>query len=52
MAMKLPRNIRNGPVSRKWIAPTKPAYSQVILDRHAARVKVTRERIELMLKSV
>ena len=38
--------------SRKKIAPSKPAYSQVILDRHVARVKATRERIELKLKSL
>jgi hypothetical protein len=37
---------------QKKIAFTKPAYSQVILDRHAARAKVTRECIELRLKSL
>jgi hypothetical protein len=38
--------------SGKGIAPIKPAYSQVILGRHVARVKATRERIELRLKSL
>ena len=38
--------------SGKKIAPTKPVYSQVILDRHVAMVKATRERIELRLKSL
>jgi hypothetical protein len=38
--------------SGKKIVFTKPAYSQVILDRHGARVKATRERIELRLKSL
>ena len=36
----------------KKIAPTEPTYSQVILDRHAARVKATREGIELRLKNL
>lgn len=38
--------------SGKKIVLTKPAYSKVILDRHAARVKATQERIELKLKSL
>jgi len=37
--------------SGKKINLLKPAYSQAILDRHAARVSVTRERIELKLRS-
>jgi hypothetical protein len=31
--------------SGKKISSTKPAYSQVILDRHVAMAKATRERI-------
>ncbi len=38
--------------SRKKITLSKPAYSQATRDRHAARVKATRERIELQLKSL
>ncbi len=38
--------------SGKKIAFTNTAYSQVILDRHAARVKAAREHIELGLKSL
>jgi hypothetical protein len=38
--------------SRKKINLLKPAYSQAILDRHAARVRATRERIELKLRSL
>ncbi len=43
--------------SQEWMSGKKiillePAYSQVILVRHAERVKVTRERIELRLKSL
>jgi hypothetical protein len=38
--------------SRKKITLSKPAYSQAIWDRHAARVKATREQIELRLKSL
>jgi len=37
--------------SRKKITLSEPAYSQAIRDRHAARVKTTREQIELRLKS-
>jgi hypothetical protein len=38
---------------RKKIAHTEPAYSQVKLDRHVARVKATsRECIELRLMSL
>jgi len=33
--------------SRKKITLSEPAYSQAIWDRHAARVKTIRERIEL-----
>jgi len=36
----------------KKITLSKPAYSQAIQDRHAARVKATREQIELRLKSL
>ncbi len=45
--MKLPRN---GPAEK--ITLSKPAYSQAIRDRHAERVKATREQIELRLKSL
>jgi hypothetical protein len=38
--------------SGKKITLSEPAYSQTIRDRHAARVKATRERIELRLKSL
>jgi hypothetical protein len=38
--------------SRKKITLSEPAYSQAIQDRHAARVKATREQIELRLKSL
>jgi hypothetical protein len=38
--------------SGKKITLSEPAYSQAIRDRHAARVKATRERIELRLKSL
>jgi hypothetical protein len=38
--------------SGKNITLSEPAYSQAIRDRHAARVKATRERIELRLKSL
>jgi hypothetical protein len=47
MVMKLPRN---GPAKRRSLS--EPAYSQAIQNRHAARVKATRERIELRLKSL
>ncbi len=38
--------------SRKKINLQEPAYSKAILDRHAARVKATREQIELRFKSL
>jgi hypothetical protein len=38
--------------SRKKINLLKPAYSQAIQGRHAARVRATRERIELKLRSL
>jgi hypothetical protein len=38
--------------SGKKITLSEPAYSQAIQDRHAARVKATREQIELRLKSL
>ncbi len=38
--------------SGKKITLSKPAFSQAIQNRHAARVKVTREQIELRLKSL
>jgi len=38
--------------SGKKITLSVPAYSQAIRDRHAARVKATREQIELRLKSL
>jgi hypothetical protein len=38
--------------SRKKETLSEPAYSQAIHDRHAARVKATREQIELRLKSL
>jgi len=38
--------------SGKKITLSKPAYSQAIWDRHAARVKATREQIELRLKNL
>jgi hypothetical protein len=38
--------------SGKKITLSKPDYSQAMQDRHAARVKATRERIELRLKSL
>jgi hypothetical protein len=37
--------------SGKKIKLLEPAYSQTIWDRHAARVRATRERIELKLRS-
>jgi hypothetical protein len=36
--------------SGKKINPLEPAYSQAIRDRHAARVRATREHIELKLR--
>ena len=44
-------------VAQEWTSTNKinllePAYSQAIWDRHAARVKATREQIELRLKSL
>jgi hypothetical protein len=43
--------------AQEWICSKKivllePAYSQAILSRHSERVKATRERIELRLKSL
>jgi hypothetical protein len=38
--------------SSKKIVLLEPAYLQAILIRHAGRVKTTRERIELRLKSL
>ncbi len=38
--------------SRKKINLLEPAYSQAIWDRHAARVRATREQIELKLRSL
>ncbi len=38
--------------SRKKINLLKPAYSQAIRDRHAAKVRATREWIELKLRSL
>jgi hypothetical protein len=38
--------------SGKKINLLKPAYSQAIRDRHAARVRATREQIELKLRSL
>ena len=38
--------------SGKKINLLEPAYSQAIQDRHAARVRATRERIELKLRSL
>jgi hypothetical protein len=37
-------------ISGKGLNPPEPAPSQVILDRHAASVKATKDRIELKLK--
>ena len=34
-------------ISGKKIIPTEPVHSQAIKDRHAARVKATKDRIEL-----
>jgi hypothetical protein len=39
-----------GWISGKKIIPPEPAYSQAVLLRHAARVKATKDRIELKLK--
>jgi hypothetical protein len=39
-------------ISGKRLNPPEPAHSQVILDRHAARVKATKDRIELKLKGL
>ncbi len=38
--------------SGKRINPPEPAHLQAILDRHAAKVKATKERIELKLKGL
>jgi hypothetical protein len=39
-------------ISGKKIIPPEPAYSQAVLIRHAAIVKVTKDRIELKLKGL
>ncbi len=39
-------------ISGKRINPPEPAYSQAILNRHAARVKATKKRIEMKLKGL
>jgi hypothetical protein len=39
-------------ISGKRIDPPEPAHLQATLDRHAARVKATKERIELKLKGL
>ena len=39
-------------ISGKKIIPSEPTYSQAIKDRHAARVKATKDRIELRLRSL
>jgi len=36
----------------KKIVPTEPTYSQAIKDRHAARVKATKDRINLRLRGL
>ncbi len=38
-------------ISSKRITPPEPAHSQAILDRHAARVRATKDRIELKLRT-
>jgi hypothetical protein len=39
-------------ISSKKIIPPEPAYSQAVLLKHAARVKATKDRIELKLKGL
>ena len=39
-------------ISGKKIIPTEPVHSQAIKDRHAARVKATKDRIELKLRGL
>jgi hypothetical protein len=39
-------------ISGKRITPPEPAYSQAILNRHAARVRATKDRIELKLRGL
>ncbi len=39
-------------ISGKRIIPPEPAHSQAILDRHAARVRATKDRIELKLRGL
>jgi hypothetical protein len=39
-------------ISGKRIIPPEPAHSQDILDRHAARVRATKDRIELKLRGL
>ncbi len=39
-------------ISSKRIIPPEPTHSQTILDRHAARVRATKDRIELKLRGL
>jgi hypothetical protein len=39
-------------ISSKRIIPPEPAHSQAILDRHVARVRATKDRIELKLRGL
>ena len=39
-------------ISSKRIIPPEPAHSQAVLDRHAARVRATTDRIELKLRGL
>jgi hypothetical protein len=39
-------------ISSKIIIPPEPAHSQAILERHAARVRATKDRIELKLRGL
>ena len=39
-------------IGGKKITPTEPVHSQAIKDRHAARVKATKDRIELKLRGL
>jgi hypothetical protein len=39
-------------ISGKKIVPTEPTYSQAIKDRHAARVKATKDRVKLRLRGL
>jgi hypothetical protein len=42
---------RSGSAARETIPP-EPAHSQAILERHAARVRATKDRIELKLRGL